>query len=205
MYFTLYGVAYLIGSLVARLENFWYEGLQNRPFFFETKGYHFPPIRSNCTHNIVKTQWYVFGVNISFSDLRSDQPKKKTGQRKKAEKQKERQKQIIRAPKTDIGKAPGNAEMICDQCNKRQKNRAFCYFCQSLQRLPMCAHCGNIWFPKFICIIIFIIEIIITSICHLIGRTKCMQAGGDCLVKHMGTFATGITLVVRTNQIPIGI
>jgi hypothetical protein len=73
-------------------------------------------------------------------------PKKKSGQRKKAEKQKERQKQLIRAPKTDIGKAPGNAEMICDQCNKRQKNRAFCYFCQSLQRLPMCAHCGNIRF-----------------------------------------------------------
>ena len=28
---------------------------------------------------------------------------------------------------------------------RRQKNRAFCYFCQSIQRTPICAHCGKSW------------------------------------------------------------
>lgn len=27
---------------------------------------------------------------------------------------------------------------------RRQKNRAFCYFCQSVQKLPACAHCGTL-------------------------------------------------------------
>ena len=31
---------------------------------------------------------------------------------------------------------PCNAIMECDKCERKQKNRAFCYFCQSLQRLP---------------------------------------------------------------------
>nr|XP_003706490.1 PREDICTED: zinc finger protein 330 homolog [Megachile rotundata] len=96
-------------------------------------------------------------------------PKKKTGQRRKAEKQKLRQKEI-RAAKDQINlaKFPCNAVMECDKCNKKQKSRAFCYFCQSVQRLPMCAHCGKV---------------------------KCMLKTGDCVVRHPGVFTTGLGMV----------
>ena len=60
--------------------------------------------------------------------------------------------------------------------NSRQKNRAFCYFCQAVQKLPMCAECG---------------------------KTKCMSAGGECVVKHTGAFAVGLAMVVRHElQLP---
>lgn len=52
---------------------------------------------------------------------------------------------------------------------RKQKNRAFCYFCQSLQRLPQCAQCGKV---------------------------KCMLKTGDCCVKHPGQFSTGMGMVV---------
>ena len=29
---------------------------------------------------------------------------------------------------------------------RRQKNRAFCYFCSSVQKLPMCGNCGELYF-----------------------------------------------------------
>lgn len=96
-------------------------------------------------------------------------PKKKTGQRKKAEKQRERQKGIRTAwEHRDLGEMPCNQAMECDKCKKKQKNRAFCYFCQSLSRLPMCAHCG---------------------------KTKCMLKTGDCVVKHPGIFTVGLGMV----------
>lgn len=94
-------------------------------------------------------------------------PKKKTGQRKKAEKQKERQKEIRNAEKS-IVEMPCNFIMECDSCKRKQKNRAFCYFCQSLQRLPTCGQCGKV---------------------------KCMAKGGDCVVKHPATFVTGLGMV----------
>ena len=93
-------------------------------------------------------------------------PKKKTGQRKKAEKMKVRQKEI--ASKRDhqsIVNRPCNSIMECDKCGRTQKNRAFCYFCQSLQRLPVCAECG---------------------------KQKCMMKTGDCVIKHPGTYTTGM-------------
>lgn len=96
-------------------------------------------------------------------------PKKKTGQRKKADKQKERQKEI--ASKRDhqsIVMKPCNAIMECDKCLRTQKNRAFCYFCGSLQRLPMCAECG---------------------------KQKCMMKTGDCVIKHPGNYTTGLQMV----------
>ncbi|ROT63616.1 hypothetical protein C7M84_018496 [Penaeus vannamei] len=72
-------------------------------------------------------------------------PKKKTGQRKKAEKQKARQKDLRKArANRPLAELPCNLVMECDKCQRRQKNRAFCYFCQSVQRLPQCAHCGKI-------------------------------------------------------------
>ncbi|XP_064104001.1 zinc finger protein 330 homolog [Macrobrachium nipponense] len=96
-------------------------------------------------------------------------PKKKTGQRKKAERQKARQKELRKArgnrPLADL---PCNSVMECDKCQRRQKNRAFCYFCQSVQRLPQCAHCGKV---------------------------KCMLKTGDCVIKHPGTFTTGLGMV----------
>ncbi|XP_071857624.1 zinc finger protein 330 homolog Noa36 isoform X1 [Bombus fervidus] len=96
-------------------------------------------------------------------------PKKKTGQRRKAEKQKLRQKEIRTAKdQLDLAKFPCNAVMECDKCSKKQKSRAFCYFCQSVQRLPMCAHCGKI---------------------------KCMLKTGDCVVRHPGVFNTGLGMV----------
>lgn len=96
-------------------------------------------------------------------------PKKKTGQAKKREKQARRQKDI-RSGKIDrpIVDKPCNLAMICDQCQRRQKNRAFCYFCYAIQRLPQCAHCGKI---------------------------KCMQKTGDCVVKHSGQFSVGMAMV----------
>ncbi|XP_016362092.1 zinc finger protein 330 [Sinocyclocheilus anshuiensis] len=95
-------------------------------------------------------------------------PKKKTGARKKAESRKEREKQT-RANKevVDVAKHPCNATMECDKCQRRQKNRAFCYFCSSVQKLPMCAQCG---------------------------KTKCMKAS-DCVIKHPGVHSTGMGMV----------
>ena len=98
--------------------------------------------------------------------VKDKMPKKKTGQRKKAENMKERQKEI--ASKRDhqtIVMKPCNALMECDKCGRTQKNRAFCYFCGSLQRLPMCAECG---------------------------KQKCMMKTGDCVIKHPGNYTTGL-------------
>lgn len=96
-------------------------------------------------------------------------PKKKTGQRKKAEKQRLRQKEIRTAfYQKPLAEHPCNAAMECDKCMKKQKNRAFCYFCASIQRIPMCCQCG---------------------------KTKCMLKTGDCVVKHPGIYATGTGMV----------
>lgn len=69
-------------------------------------------------------------------------PKKKSGQRKKADRQRMRQKEI-RASGRDLGQHSCNALMECDKCGRSQKNRAFCYFCSEAAKLPMCAGCGN--------------------------------------------------------------
>jgi len=96
-------------------------------------------------------------------------PKRKTGQRKKAEKQKERQKTMQTAfNQKQLPERPCNFNMECDKCKKQQKNRAFCYFCQSIQALPVCAQCG---------------------------KQKCMSKTGDCMIKHGTTHATGLQLV----------
>ncbi|GAB6027270.1 Zinc finger protein 330 [Chamberlinius hualienensis] len=94
-------------------------------------------------------------------------PKKKTGQRKKAEKQRLRQKGI-RSSEKSLADIPCNAIMECDKCKRKQKNRAFCYFCSAVQRLPMCGHCG---------------------------KTKCMMKSGDCVIKHGGVYTTGMAMV----------
>uniref|UniRef100_A0A3Q2FFH4 Zinc finger protein 330 n=1 Tax=Cyprinodon variegatus TaxID=28743 RepID=A0A3Q2FFH4_CYPVA len=87
-------------------------------------------------------------------------PKKKTGARKKAENRKEREKQNrANREHVDVAKHPCNVNM--------QKNRAFCYFCNSVQKLPVCAQCG---------------------------KTKCMKAS-DCVIKHPGIHSTGMAMV----------
>ncbi|XP_018418916.1 PREDICTED: zinc finger protein 330 [Nanorana parkeri] len=96
-------------------------------------------------------------------------PKKKTGARKKAESRKEREKQQRAARGTvDLAKHPCNASMECDKCQRRQKNRAFCYFCSSVQKVPMCAQCG---------------------------KTKCMMKSSDCVIRHPGVYSTGMAMV----------
>ncbi|KAG7304655.1 Zinc finger protein 330 [Plutella xylostella] len=96
-------------------------------------------------------------------------PKKKTGQRKKAEKQKLRQKEIRNARgNVDLAQHPCNMPMECDKCQKKQKSRAFCYFCSAVQRLPACAACGKV---------------------------KCMLKAGDCVVRHPGVYTTGLGMV----------
>ncbi|OCT99761.1 hypothetical protein XELAEV_18005542mg [Xenopus laevis] len=96
-------------------------------------------------------------------------PKKKTGARNKAENRKEREKQMKAARgNVDLAKHPCNASMECDKCQRRQKNRAFCYFCSSVQKIPMCAHCG---------------------------KTKCMMKSSDCVIKHPGVYSTGMAMV----------
>uniref|UniRef100_A0A915K190 Nucleolar cysteine-rich protein n=1 Tax=Romanomermis culicivorax TaxID=13658 RepID=A0A915K190_ROMCU len=94
-------------------------------------------------------------------------PKKKTGQRKKQEKLRVRQKNL-RSNVRDLGDHPCNSLMECDKCQRTQKNRAFCYFCQQVQRLPSCAQCA---------------------------KTKCMQKTSDCVVKHCGTYTTGMGMI----------
>lgn len=64
---------------------------------------------------------------------------------------------------------PCNAVIECCECKRLQRNRAFCYFCSAVQKLPMCGQCG---------------------------RTKCMN--GDCAVRHPSKFATGMSLVGAT-------
>jgi hypothetical protein len=98
-------------------------------------------------------------------------PKKKTGARKKADKQRLRQKSIRTAHLSRaLAEYPCNQQMECDKCKKAQKNRAFCYFCSSVQKVPICAECG---------------------------KNKCMAKTGDCCVKHPGGFATGMALVMQ--------
>lgn len=96
-------------------------------------------------------------------------PKKKTGQRKKAEKQKLRQKEIRTAKENvQLAEHPCNISMECEKCHRKQKSRAFCYFCQSVQRLPVCAQCG---------------------------KMKCMLKTGDCVIRHPGIYTTGMAMV----------
>ncbi|XP_057303570.1 zinc finger protein 330 homolog [Hydractinia symbiolongicarpus] len=96
-------------------------------------------------------------------------PKKKTGARKKAERQKLRQKDIRSGEKTkDITENPCNFVMECDRCQRLQKNRAYCYFCYSIQKLPVCGHCS---------------------------KQKCLAKFGDCVIKHTGTHAIGMGMV----------
>ncbi|XP_054755063.1 zinc finger protein 330 homolog [Lytechinus pictus] len=96
-------------------------------------------------------------------------PKKKTGARKKAERQKLRQKGIRSGIEArSVVEWPCNYLMECDSCHRTQKNRAFCYFCATLQKLPICAHCG---------------------------KMKCMMKTGDCVIKHAGRFTTGLGMV----------
>eukprot|EP01138_Halocafeteria_seosinensis_P010992 gb/GECG01011227.1/.p1 GENE.gb/GECG01011227.1/~~gb/GECG01011227.1/.p1 ORF type:complete len:288 (+),score=24.34 gb/GECG01011227.1/:1-864(+) len=101
-------------------------------------------------------------------------PKRKTGAAKKREAAKERNKTIAQGSVEqlkqidDFVKLPSNSTMLCGACGKRQKNRAFCYFCQAIQKNPMCAECG---------------------------RIKCMSGGGDCLVKHPSSHATGLAFI----------
>lgn len=52
----------------------------------------------------------------------------------------------------------------CEGCLRDQKTRAFCYFCNTLCKLPVCAQCG---------------------------KQKCMMKTGDCVVKHGGRYTTG--------------
>ncbi|BHF66181.1 hypothetical protein SprV_0200919700 [Sparganum proliferum] len=96
-------------------------------------------------------------------------PKKKTGQRKKSEKAKVRQKELFKKRMhIPVANHNCNASMECDKCQKRQKNRAFCYFCGAVQRLPMCAQCG---------------------------KQKCLSKSGDCVVKHGAAHVTGLAMV----------
>lgn len=67
-----------------------------------------------------------------------------------------------------IVERPCNFLMECDQCRTPQKNRAFCYLCSTLQRLPVCAQCG---------------------------KSKCMMKSGDCVIKHPGTHSIGLGMV----------
>jgi len=49
-----------------------------------------------------------------------------------------------------------------------QKNRAYCYFCYTIPKLPVCGACG---------------------------KQKCMMKSGDCIVKHPGVHTTGMAMV----------
>lgn len=94
-------------------------------------------------------------------------PKRKTGARKKAEGMRLRQKEISNKKYVvDLGKHPCNQTMTCDSCTRQQKNRAFCYFCASYPKTPVCAQCGKI---------------------------KCMASSSDCVVRHPGKNVSGMS------------
>ena len=95
-------------------------------------------------------------------------PKKKTGARKKAEKQAERQKEI-RSADRGLAIHACNTLMECCYCQRTQKNRAFRYFCGMLQKVIVCGSCG---------------------------MSKCMnKSPGGCLVKHGAKFVVGMGMV----------
>ena len=95
-------------------------------------------------------------------------PKKKTGARKKAERQAERQKEI-RSADRGLAIHACNTLMECCYCQRTQKNRAFCYFCGMLQKVIVCGSCG---------------------------MSKCMnKSPGGCLVKHGAKFVVGMGMV----------
>merc|ERR1711973_1016582 len=77
-------------------------------------------------------------------------------------------KTMILGTQRNIVELPCNSIMECDKCGRKQKNRAFCYFCGAVQRLPQCAECGKV---------------------------KCMSKTGDCLIKHAPQFTTGMAMV----------
>jgi|ERR1711935_9906 len=100
-----------------------------------------------------------------LTEIVEKMPKKKTGARKKAERQAERQREI-RSADRGLAIHSCNALMECSYCQRSQKNRAFCYFCGMLQKIIMCGSCG---------------------------MSKCMnKAPGGCLVKHGAKYVTGI-------------
>ncbi|CAF1064496.1 unnamed protein product, partial [Didymodactylos carnosus] len=122
------------------------------------------------TSSILEEHYIIVGVLVIVDPgIVPIMPKKKTGQRKKAEKQRERQKVLQTAfNNKNLAEKPCNFLMECDKCKKQQKNRAFCYFCQAIQNLPVCAQCG---------------------------KQKCMSKSGDCMIKHGVQHATGLQLV----------
>ena len=81
----------------------------------------------------------------------------------------------------------------CDKSKKQQKNRAFCYFCQAIQSLPVCAQCGSspLVSPS---------NIRSTFFSFHSGKQKCLSKSGDCLVKHGVVHATGLQLVVSDER-----
>ena len=48
----------------------------------------------------------------------------------------------------DMSKVPGNFDMECQECGMKQKNRAFCYFCQAVRitNHNYCNRCKNFQF-----------------------------------------------------------
>lgn len=97
-------------------------------------------------------------------------PIKKSGQRKKAEKQRERQKQIQkgRISGIELHDHPCNLETECRECGRTQRNRAFCYFCGAIHKNPQCCQCG---------------------------RIKCIPGSSDCVIKHPNINAVGLQMV----------
>ncbi|OMJ77058.1 hypothetical protein SteCoe_23460 [Stentor coeruleus] len=97
-------------------------------------------------------------------------PIKKSGQRKKAEKQRERQKQIQkgRISGIELHDHPCNLETECRECGRMQRNRAFCYFCGAIHKNPQCCQCG---------------------------RIKCIPGSSDCVIKHPNINAVGLQMV----------
>nr|CAD7403191.1 unnamed protein product [Timema cristinae] len=99
-------------------------------------------------------------------------PKKKTGQRKKAEKQKLRQKEIRTAKdNVTLAKYPSNSAMLANALvvlSSTAEDGEIEVRISTLQRLPQCAHCGKV---------------------------KCMLKTGDCVIRHAGVFTTGLGMV----------
>ncbi|KAI0986267.1 hypothetical protein GJ496_011768 [Pomphorhynchus laevis] len=95
-------------------------------------------------------------------------PKKKTGQRKKHDKQRDRLKAIGSSFRNcDLADKPCNVSMECSDCKMTQRIRAFCYFCNAFPRSPACGNCG---------------------------KQKCLGQGG-CVITHGSLSVTGLQFI----------
>eukprot|EP00795_Rhopilema_esculentum_P013523 gene13523-4405_t len=129
-------------------------------------------------------------------------PKKKTGARKKAERQKERQKNI-RAAERDITKQPCNflmpPEIVQLYSPLLQNCSPDTSWLEYIGASTLVVHCVCKYSlchkrPEHFAISAIVSRRLL-NVEPVVGKTKCMMKSGDCVVKHPGNYPTGLGMV----------